>query len=64
MKIKSKRDEIQKINEQISIEQNKSHEILEKLDEKESDDDQDNFDNNDDKNKSSDHVRVFENIVG
>lgn len=62
MKIKSKRDEIQKINEQISLEQSKSQEILEMLDEKESDNNQ--TDSDEDEKISSNQVRVFENIVG
>lgn len=62
MKIKSKRDEIQKINEQISLEQSKSQEILEMLDEKESDNNQ--TDSDKDEKISSNQVRVFENIVG
>lgn len=62
MKIKSKRDEIQKINEQISLEQSKSQEILEMLDEKESDNNQTSSDEN--RKNSSNQIRVFENIVG
>lgn len=64
MKIKSKKDEIQRINEQISIEQNKSQEILEKLNEKELDNNQSDSDEDKDKEDSSNQVRVFENIVG
>lgn len=62
MKIKSKKDEIQKINEQILIEQSKNQEILEMLNEKESENEQTDSDENE--NKSSSQVRVFENIVG
>lgn len=62
MKIKSKRDEIQNINRQISVEQSKNQEILEMLNEKESDTNQIDFDENEE--SSLNQVRVFENIVG
>ena len=46
------------------MEQNKSQEILEKLNEKELDNNQSDSDEDKDKEDSSNQVRVFENIVG
>lgn len=62
VRIKSKKEEIRKIHEQILVEKGKNEEILGILNEKESEGDQ--SDPDDMQDKLSEQVRVFENVVG